>query len=302
LKTIVIKTMEGIGDNLFIRPFVKILAESNDVYVETVLPRLYSDIPHIRFINPNKESYRTQQKQRSKDEIDYAEYPAHIDIYHEPFYSGKELIESSIISHFYKTFDIPFDTKLDWSLPDFSKELAKHKLLIPTDAKIAIVRPATVRREWEVYTRNPKPEYIAWCCKILNEAGYYTISIADLYPNQEWLDGGIDPPAQLKLHTGQLGIYATLELLKHAKIVVAGSGFAVPAAMSANTNLFLIFGGRLLYDGVSKILHPSMNLNKVGYAYPQNPCKCSLNIHNCDKTIPTLDIDFYKFLGKIHDN
>lgn len=119
---------------------------------------------------------------------------------------------------------------------------------------------------------------------------------------EEWLADGIDVPAQMKLYKGELGVYGTLELIKHAEIVVGGSGFIIPATVSSDTNLFLILGGRLMYDGISKTLHPSMNLNKIGWASPKNPCKCTLNKHDCDKTIPTLDSDFFNFLRKINDN
>lgn len=217
-------------------------------------------------------------------------------------YAGKELLENSIVGSFYNQFGIPYHTPIEWKLPSFKDELGNFLDKIPKDRKIAIIRPATIRKEWEVSSRNANGNYIAWCCKILNEAGYYTISIADLKAGEEWLADGIDVPAQMKLYKGELGIYGTLELIKHADIVIGGSGFVIPASVSSNTNLFLILGGRLMYDGISKTLHPSMNLNKIGWALPAKPCKCTLNKHDCDKTIPTLDSDFFNFLRKINDN
>jgi ADP-heptose:LPS heptosyltransferase len=289
-----IKTYEGIGDCLYTRPFIKILAQSNNVYIDTVLPKLFSDIDNVHFIKHDAETYRTQQKELNKDDTVYVNLPKKIDKYYQPQYGSKELTTDSIISTFYKQLQIPFYEKLDWSLPDFSDILDKHN--IPTDRKIAIIRPHTIRKEWEVTTRGANPNYIAWCCKILNEAGYYTIAIADLEKNVEVLADNIDVPAQLKLYKGELGIYGTLELIKRADLVVGGSGFIIPACASAQTPLFLILGGRLAFDGISKTLHPSMDLNKIHYAVPDNPCKCMLNKHECDKKISKLDVEFFNFL------
>lgn len=301
MNNVLVICMAGIGDNVYILPFIKILAKTYQVYIKTPLPKIFKDVPNIKFIKFD-ETYRTQQKSLLNDDTAYSSLPKNIYKTYTPQYAGVELLETSIVGSFYKQFNIPFHEKLEWRLPSFKNELGNFLSKIPKDRKIAIIRPATVRKEWQVLTRNSNPNYIAWCCKILNEAGYYTIAIADLKAGEEWLHDEIDVPAQLKLYKGDLGIYGTLELLKHAEIVISGSGFCVPATISSNSNLFLILGGRLMYDGISKTLHPSMNLNKIHYALPDVPCKCPLNEHNCNKTISTLDVDFFNFLRKVNDN
>ena len=302
MNNVLVKTFSGIGDNIYTLPFVKVLAETNQVYIQTPLPNIYKDVPNIKFVKFDEMTYRTQKKSLLNDSTKYSILPKNIYKTYVPQYGGKELLENSVIGIFYNEFSMPYNTKIEWKLPSFKDELGKFLNTIPKDRKIAIIRPATIRKEWQVSTRNSNPNYIAWCCRVLNEAGYYTISIADLKDGEEWLADGIDVPAQLKLYKGELGIFGTLELFKHADIVVAGSGFALPAAVSSDTNLFLILGGRLLYDGISKTLHPSMNLNKISWAIPDMPCKCSLNSHGCTKTISTLDSDFFNFLRKVNDN
>ena len=302
MNNVLVVTQEGIGDCVYQLPFVKILAKTNQVYIKTPLPKIFKDVPNIKFIKLDNETYRTQQKSLLNDDTVYSTLPKDIYKTYTPQYAGEELLETSIVGSFYKQFNIPFHEKLEWELPSFKNELGNFLSKIPKGRKIAIIRPATVRKEWRVETRNPNPNYIAWCCKILNEAGYYTIAIADLKDGEEWLHDEIDVPAQMKLYKGELGIFGTLELLKHAEIVVGGSGFILPASASSNTNLFLILGGRLMYDGISKTLHPSMNLNKIHYALPNVPCKCTLNQHNCNKTISTLDVDFFNFLRKVNVN
>lgn len=302
MNNVLVKTFSGIGDNIYTLPFVKILAQTNQVYIQSPLPDIYKDVPNIKFVKFEDMTYRTQSKSLLNDATKYSTLPKNIYKTYTPQYGGKELLENSVIGIFYKEFGIPFQTEIEWKLPSFENELDDFLNKIPKDRRIAIIRPATIRKEWRVSSRNANPNYIAWCCRVLNEAGYYTISIADLKDGEEWLVDGIDVPAQMKLHKGELGIYGTLELFKHAKIVIAGSGFALPASVSSDTNLFLILGGRLLYDGISKTIHPSMNLNKISWAIPDLPCKCTQNEHNCTKAISTLDSDFYNFLRKVNAN
>lgn len=299
LNNILVSMMDGWGDSIYNRAFVKILAKDNNVYLKTVLPRIFMDIENVYFIDPKKDTFRTQQKQKNKEEIVYTKLPNIIHKELTPYYTGKDLIEGSIVSYFYKAYDIPTHTKLEWDLPDFSKDLAESTIDIPKDRKIAIIRPSTIRAEWHTETRNAKQHYLAWCCKILNDCGYYTISIADLEPRKEWLADNVDIPAQLILHKSELGMYGTLELIKNADLVIAGSGFCVPATVSTNTNLFIIFGGRMGFDCLSKITHPTMDMKKIGWAMPDNPCRCTESIHDCDKTITHLESDFYKFLKEI---
>jgi ADP-heptose:LPS heptosyltransferase len=294
-----IKTQEGIGDIIYQLAFIRILAENNTIYLETALPKIFKHLPNIKFIATNKQTYRTQEKERVADDTEYSVLPDNIDRYIAPHYLGDDIKHSSIVHYFYKAFDIPSHTPLDWSLPDFSKELDAFNLPIPKYRKIAIIRPATIRGEWQVSSRNANPNYIAWTAKMLNEAGYFTISIADLAPHEEWLADDIDTPSQLKLHKGELGIYCTLELLKRASIVVGGSGFIVPATVAAGANLFVIFGGRMSFDSPSRTLHPAMDLKKIGWASPQNPCRCTQANHSCDKSIPNLEDLFFNFLREI---
>ena len=260
---------------------------------------MFKDINNLNFIKHGGETYRTQQKEKNNDDTVYVDLPENIDKYYTPQYAGVELLNDSILSSFYKQLEIPFYEKLDWSLPDYTKELAQYKLDIPRDRKIAIIKLNTARREWLLTTRQCQDGYLSWCCKILKDAGYYTISICDIQENQEWITDKHVVDSDLKLHKGELGIYGTLELIRQASCVVSSSSFSIPACVSTQTPLFLILGGRLMYDGISKTLHPSMDLNKIHYSQPTNPCRCSLNEHNCNKKIDDLDIKFFDFLRSI---
>jgi hypothetical protein len=289
--------MQGIGDQIYSRPFVRLLARDNEVYIKTVLPSLYSDIPGLKFLDPGVPLYRTQAKAFASQEVDFVK-PVRFQRKVNWHYGRLELKKHGIIPHMMECFGFDMGTELKFNLPTWE---AAEQLLdntIYTAKKIAVVRPATVRSEWKCSSRNANPDYIAWCARMLQDAGYYVISIADCVDGVEWIDGE-EPPADLKLHKGELGLLGTLSLLKRAHIVVGGSGFIIPGTVSAQTNLFVIFGGRGEYDNPHKVFDLRMNMKKIGWAIPENFCRCNRMEHDCDKTIKNLDDQFFRFMGTI---
>lgn len=294
--------MQGIGDQIYMRPFIKALSEKPDheIFVEAVLPDLYSDL-NVKFVSPGKSNYRTQQKNFLTTKVEFVELPQGIRTI-SCWYSHKDLKTHSIITHMESCFDVSFGAApIQFDLPAWPiAEAALGSILAPfklEGKKLAIIRPVTHRREWTCTTRSPNPYYISWCAKILRDAGYFVISIADCAPNEEWIDGE-EPPADLKLHKGELGIYEMLSLLKRAEVIVGGSGFIVPAAIAAQAKLFIVFGGRGAYDNPHKILDLRMDLKKIGWAMPDNFCRCNKMEHTCDKTITNLDSQFFSFFTR----
>ena len=54
-------------------------------------------------------------------------------------------------------------------------------------------------------------------------------------------------------------------------------------------------------DTPYKIFHNSMDMEKIGFAVPDDPCRCILDKHNCNKKITHIDTDFLKFISKIEN-
>lgn len=294
-----IETFAGWGDCIYARACVKELAKTKEIYLETPLPDLFRDLP-VKFIKTTTK-YRTQAKTKPSSKIKFVELPK--DIKKIQLYYNQNLQSSTVMAMLLTQCGLPLDTKLDWDLPDFSEELEQANIQIPKDKKIAIVRPATIRAEWKVITRPPNPQYLYWTSYALMEYGYHVISVADLEPDVEWLHMGQDVVANQKFYKGELPMYALLELMKKAEVVVGGSGFIVPASISARTNLFVIFGGRLLYDAPNKII-PIDAPSLVSWAMPANPCRCTVDMHPegepaCNKFIPDIDSRFMEFMLKV---
>src|SRR5574343_329696 len=256
--------MHGIGDTIYARPFIRHLVEDgNDVYVNSPLPFLLQDLG-VKFLETDT-IYRTQGKSLREEQVIYSKPPDKFDRVIDFFYSGMQLRRHGIVTH----LEVSFGYEPGSTLPIFDlPRLPHHGLDLPK--KTAVIRPVTYRSEWHCTSRSPQASYVAWCAKILKDMGYYVVSIADCDGENEWIDASGDPDVNLKLHAGELKLPQVLSLIRDADLVVGGSGFIVPAAVAAGTNLFIIFGGRGMYDNPHKILDLRMDLKKIGWALPTN--------------------------------
>lgn len=300
MSRILVKCMQGIGDQIYARPFVKLLAKSNDVYLDSVLPGLYSDIEGVKFLDPGLPSYRTQSKSYSSNTIKFSAQPKSFDSTIEYHYGRTELKRHGIVSHLEHAFGFDLGSDpIEFDLPEWKTEQATVDKFVKTSKKIAIIRTVTIRKEWLCSSRAPIPSYVNWCSRMLMDAGYHVISIADCVKDEEWILDEEDLVAHQYLHHGELGLFSTLALLKTAAVVVGGSGFIIPATVSAKTNLFVLFGGRGAYDNPHKVFDLRMNMKKIGWAVPDNFCRCDKMEHDCDKTIKNLDDRFFSFMGTI---
>ena len=57
----------GIGDNFYMRPFIKELADNYKiVYLKTAIPDIYYDIENVKFVYPDELKLRTQSEHAKK--------------------------------------------------------------------------------------------------------------------------------------------------------------------------------------------------------------------------------------------
>lgn len=257
----IIHGMRGLGDNLFMRPFIKALPKP--VYLDTPWPEIYAGIPDVHFIRPVT-PLRTQSKNIARHNnwvMPPGKQPArHIR------YGAEGIIPGMTASFGVMpgAFDLP-------PLPPS-----------PESGRYVVVRPATVRSEWRADTRNPDPEYIyraAWEARL---RGYRVISVADLQEGHEWLVGGVAFPADVEYHKGELPVEQLLSLVANASAVIGGIGWLVPAALAARVPGWIICGGQGGFNSPHQICPPG---STITFAVPDNFCRCKLKQHNCDKRI-----------------
>lgn len=277
-----IKNMQGLGDSIYARAFIKSWCKQQEVLLETPWPELYQDLQNIKFVKPNTR-LRTQKK--NADRVDASVWAGK--------YYGQALQatygDKGIMRGLQDSLRIE---PSEFDLPSFES---------PIKGKYAVIRPATIRKEWMAASRNPKPEYLAECAQMLLDRGVKVISVADLQDGEEWALEPL-PKATETYHKGELGIKELLGLVQHAKIVVGGIGWLVPAAIAYKKPAWFIFGGYGAYNSPENLFDAGrMDLSKVGYALPDDFCRCRDGSHNCRKEISNHATKFAEWLGRHTD-
>lgn len=283
MKPLLIETQHGLGDNIFHRAFVKSMTLIYDVYLKTPFMEVYGGLP-VKFVKQSS-TLRTQAKNIAKSDVKYHELPPNTPTI-QPRYTGEHLRRMSMVD----------SLALAYHLAPSTFDLPKYTSKITSDKPICVVRPATIRKEWNAASRNPDPRYIAQVVEWLRET-HYIVSVADL---QEGAEVALQPLpyADLTLHEGELSTKELLGLIRKADIVVGGVGFIVSACVAYKTRLFCILGGNGMYNSPEKITHPSMDLSQVYFARPDNLCPCNSAQHQCDKRITDLEGKFDGFIKR----
>jgi hypothetical protein len=275
---IIVQTQWGLGDNIFLRPFVRAAASRRDVYVSTPWPELYEDLD-VWFCYPMRQmNLRTQKDNLQQTKVKWVVPPHGAKVF-APHYSSADFLQGSLVAGLERKLPLvghPFV----FDLPEFPKFES------PNGKPIAMVRPVTVRKEWQNEARNPRPEYVKWVAEQLMDT-HHVVSVASLAAGKEW---SLDPlpPAHEAFHSGELGIRELMGLVRAADVVVGGVGWIVPAAIAAKTKAFIVLGGHGGHNAPEKITDPRMDLTHIGWAKPARFCRCNSMRHECDKEIPNL--------------
>jgi hypothetical protein len=284
---LVIHGLWGLGDNVYSRPFIRAAAATFDVHLRSPWPELYSDLP-IRFVRQDAR-LRTQQKNTERQPPWRWSNPPKSAREFRVTYGAGDFLRGSLIDGIARKFALfgivsdldPFD------LPDLGP------CPIANDRPIAIVKAATLRKEWLSEARNPLPCYVDTIARILAEH-YEVIAVADTDGVNEWLDGS-PPFAHRSFLHGELLPTELLALCRHAAVVVGGVGWNVPVTIAMKVPSFVILGGLGGHNHPSKITDPRLDLFRIAFAMPARFCLCTKMRHSCQKEIPDLFAQFKRF-------
>lgn len=279
---VVVRGMYGLGDNVYQRPFVRAqFARFDTVWLETPWPELYRDIAaahDLRFVR-SEDRLRTQTKHaRSVAPSVWSEPPGEVRRIQAAYGWLGLAAHQTIIRSLEAVWGL-YGEPFDFRLPTDPAWPRTHR-----PRPIAVIRPATVRREWKSPSRNPRQEYLQAIADELAPT-HHVISLADLQDGEEWLDG---PPLERvheRLERGELGLEAMLGLIASADVVVGGVGFIAPLGIALGVRTFIVHGGRGAHNAPEVITDPRMDLSRFGWVLPDRFCRCSEAEHGCDKTI-----------------
>lgn len=178
---------------------------------------------------------------------------------------------------------LPPRGRLKWNLPDMGP--------CPVDtggAPLAVVRPVVRRVEWDNLARNPLPEYVATIAGDLKRRGFAVVVIADLHHQYEWVEGGVLPPHNAAFTRGEFTVRQLMATVRDAAVVVGGVGWIVPASIALGNPAFIVLGGNGGMNAPDKIIDRRMDGSRIGFAWPEEYCRCVDMRHPCDKRIPDL--------------
>ncbi|CAD5235993.1 hypothetical protein PP187_gp004 [Klebsiella phage vB_KvM-Eowyn] len=275
-----INGMQGIGDQLLQRPFIKRLVMSgNEVWIQTPIPEFYQDIPNVHFVRANT-TLRTQKKNESRTQVKYEEVPRDLKLITKKiFYGIKDLENGSVFAAGRRQFGVE-PVALD--MPHFQ---LPNKYIPGNIKKLALIRPTTERKEWHNASRGPLNKHIDEVSKALQARGYFCISVADLEPGAEWIPD-VEPFAHLKIHKGELSITELMALVERADIVVTGPCLISQAAFAYRRPTIFLGGGNGGCNHHTKITDPRiMSLHNCLFVYPDKYCMCYEMKHACNKYI-----------------
>jgi len=280
--------MWGLGDNIYQRAVIRAIARHNDVYLDTPWPEIYCDL-QIRFVRGDR-ALRTQAKNILRQPPSIWSVPPRWARKLRVAYTGADLERGSILSAIERTcrvraFPFVFD------LPEFGEAPITH------DKPIAMVRPVTVRREWQNEARNPRAEYVSRVVEHLM-ASHHVVLVADIVDREEWLVPPVPPHHAAFLH-GELSIDTLLALARHADVIVGGVGWIVPAAIALRRRAIIILGGQGGHNAPDRIIDQRMDASLIGFVVPDKYCMCTDMRHACNKHISNPDQQISSVISQI---
>lgn len=282
-----IRGMGGLGDNVYQRPLVAHLATTRDVWISTPYPELYEDLP-VRPVLWAGLGLRCQGKNmRRQPSSTWSRPPARCD--RAQVLYALAALETSIVSEMERrvgTRAEPFR----FDLPDFGSP--------PLAPPYAVVRPVSVRREWENTARNPDPSYVSRAAAMLREAGYRVVCVADLDERQERLVGEL-PEADRYWIRGELSTRELMALVASASVVVGGVGWIVPTALAYRTPAVIIGGGLGAHNAPHLLVDRRIDGSRMRFLLPEPYCTCRDKAHACPKTIPDFESRFRAALWEV---
>jgi hypothetical protein len=277
--------MQGLGDNIYQRAFVKQLTRQAAVTLETAWPELYADLP-VGFVNPNTR-LRTQAKNARRAQVKWVARPPRPAYTIRNSYVKAFQSKRSVINGMEDSFGLKLNPA-DFDLP------ALPPPPLESDKPIAFIRPVTLRREWLNLARNPLPEYIGALIEALRPTHHVAV-VADIEPPEESAVEPL-PRGHSNFIRGELSVMAMLSLLAISDIIIGGVGFIVPASLALRRDCFVVLGGNGGHAAPQLILDPRLDCSRIAFAMPKDFCPCTNMRHECRKTIPDLMNQFSRFL------
>jgi hypothetical protein len=284
-RTLLIKGMHGLGDNLHQRAIVRQLMTDHRVWLESSWVAVYHDLvgPELHVIH-KATSLRTQTKNATREASQFSRMrppPGSKTI--SVSYKPADVISTrSVLGAMCRATGCDL-ASADFRLPIPPEWNAAADRLIEQwrpSRPIMLHRPLVARTEWTgCGNRNPDLAAYSELMGAIRDR-FFVVSVADLEDKREWLVSEACSP-DVALHRGELVFEVLAALAARAALVFCSPGFAVPLAQAVGTPVVCVFGG---YENASSFSAGARVSPYLGIE-PIHPCQCWSHTHRCDKRI-----------------
>lgn len=232
----IIRTNQGLGDCIYLRPVLKQLPHEGMI-LETPWPQVFMDIPKIKYAKPGG-LLRTQRNNVMRGwEWQPNQQPDIV-------MGAYDLRQNTIIAHYCRmllghqpnwldnSYALPI---VDWAARAKRLINIRNKQLKP----VCLIRPNTLRGEWMCPARNPKTQYLQRFIDTYKNK-FFFISLADLQDGQEVYDGklkGVDWEI-----TVSFPIETVMGMFFLSDIIITSPSFWVAMGLMLQTNMVVIYG------------------------------------------------------------
>lgn len=285
MKPLVIQGMKGLGDNIYQRALVRAACRTNEVWLETCWPQLYTDLP----VHPVKTGTTLRTQARNERRATTWWVPPRKVRSAKVQYCNDLRLGSSILRAMEVTSRLTAEPPLDLPAFDVPAMVCKRPYIV--------VRPATLRTEWANPARNPDTDQLALAVQWLRAAGYHAVSVADIAPPAEVLVG--EAPADQRFESGELSVEQMLGLVRGAAAVVGGVGWIVPAVLAYQVPAFIVLGGQGAYNAPLHLVDERLDGSRIGWGMPDRFCACTDMLHRCDKKNSNLRGQFEEWHDRV---
>lgn len=275
-----IEGLDGFGDQLHQRAAVRqMLARGDEVWLTATAPCFYHDLRSARLhIRDGSKGLRSQDRNAAREISRFdASLPNGAQFLRARYNGEMVRRHGSVVAALCHSLGV---TGHDFRMPVPADWIAGA--LVPIRPFI-LYRPPLGRAEYPAASaRNPDPAAYAEIFKAVR-ADYQVVSVADIAPRREWIEGPeVDDAA--KYHHGELDLEQIAALAARASFVFATPGFLTVLAQAVEAACVTVFGGyetAVSFSGGARAA-PWLPVE------PLAPCGCWDPSHACDKRI---DVD-----------